>query len=1104
MPPNSNRETKVFREINALSILTHPNIVRLEEVIQNDKYIGIVLEYASGGELFDHIITHKYLKDNVACRLFSQLVSGVHYLHSKGIVHRDLKLENLLLDKHKNIMISDFGFANSFQYSTDGSINDLMSTSCGSPCYAAPELVISDSKYIGRKVDVWSCGVILYAMLAGYLPFDDDPENPDGSNITQLYKYITSTPLTFPEFVQPMPRDLLRKILVSDPTRRIDLNSVRSHAWLAPHAHFLSVTPEEWDRSFLHQSQVQQYLHKGQQAPPAQLPKAAQIPTSQSHTAFTTPPLPLTAPAPPQQSLPPLPQNPVAASPANGVAIATHYRMPSQSASTSNSTTHLAASYGNAPTAQQHLYNVSSASSSNSFITAASSVPTGLPLPSATADSDTTIASNAANLIPASSAFPTHHTEHTRPTSMFITSTSSYSRPNTFQFEQPVPAAAAAAGSYQQQQATAQQASYPLPPSAQSYQTNTRRYSAQVSYTKGVYTNNQKYHEPDGNSNPPSGRNSVDITNSSPQKHSSNGNQESSDDSAEFFDSDGTPGFSSPIEAPQQHQAKPPVALYRSPSTASSGRNHNITTIDESEVSDAHSPLPEDSSLSGISDSLGQARISMPSNAARLPPATRKPRPTSLQPSYLSYTSTGFTFAPDSQRLALEKPINLHLQMPSEPRVAITPDSALPGEISRPSFKTSGTSSSLAGIVTGSSNRSASPPPPPRSVSEKVLGSASAPVISREPYSRDGASSQSQQHLNVNQGSVKSTQSSQTTRITSDSGSPNDSSTVGSHSTASPSTPPPIEVASPVLPTNYGQAELHKGKYVNGQALEYPHQYTEGDGIRPAEIDPVMPSYPKKSHKRAANSISYGADRFLSKLMGNSPGPLDNAPEPNYNPTVYGAQLQVPPSLDHASQETMSGNNTRHRQSKSVAIQSSNSGTKMNGYNSQASYYNTAGSRSSATTNGTTPVERKRFSLGFYTFGGGNSNDKASASKSSTHNVAGTNASSSDRRALEPASTNAQNTSHHRRTASVSNRNSIHVSTFDGGLPTGGHGRGGQRPMSAYYSGETPVFPQGPAMVMSPSSKAPDSAVRGGGEPKEQSTARKFVDFFKRRSRIVA
>ncbi|ODQ62540.1 hypothetical protein WICANDRAFT_88131, partial [Wickerhamomyces anomalus NRRL Y-366-8] len=166
-------------------------------------------------------------------------------MHSKGIVHRDLKLENLLLDKHKNIIITDFGFVNSF-----GPHNDLMKTSCGSPCYAAPELVISNEPYEARKVDVWSCGVILYAMLAGYLPFDDDPQNPDGDNIARLYQYITNTHLTFPEYVEPMPRDLLRRILVSNPRKRLTLKEVRGHQWLTPHAPFLSVTPAEWDKNY--------------------------------------------------------------------------------------------------------------------------------------------------------------------------------------------------------------------------------------------------------------------------------------------------------------------------------------------------------------------------------------------------------------------------------------------------------------------------------------------------------------------------------------------------------------------------------------------------------------------------------------------------------------------------------------------------------------------------------------------------------------------------------------------------------------------------------------------------------------------------------------
>ncbi|EGO02963.1 hypothetical protein SERLA73DRAFT_47670, partial [Serpula lacrymans var. lacrymans S7.3] len=191
------RMSKVEREIEVLRNLKHPNIVRLYDVIETDKYIGIILEYASGGELFDHILAHRYLKEKDAAKLFSQLISGVWYIHHKKIVHRDLKLENLLLDRHRNVIITDFGFANRFEHRSD----DLMQTSCGSPCYAAPELVISEGLYVGSAVDIWSCGVILYAMLAGYLPFDDDPANPDGDNINLLYKYIVNTPLSFPDYV---------------------------------------------------------------------------------------------------------------------------------------------------------------------------------------------------------------------------------------------------------------------------------------------------------------------------------------------------------------------------------------------------------------------------------------------------------------------------------------------------------------------------------------------------------------------------------------------------------------------------------------------------------------------------------------------------------------------------------------------------------------------------------------------------------------------------------------------------------------------------------------------------------------------------------------
>lgn len=188
MGSNPSRLAKIHREIAILEGISHPNIVRLHEMVQTEKQIGIILEYASGGELFDYILNHRYLNDNAARRLFAQLVSGVGYLHNKGIVHRDLKLENLLLDRNRNIIITDFGFANTFnaedelgeeiEYNLTNKDfvkkfeldrvqpnghrrGDLMQTSCGSPCYAAPELVVSDSLYTGRKVDVWSCGVIL-------------------------------------------------------------------------------------------------------------------------------------------------------------------------------------------------------------------------------------------------------------------------------------------------------------------------------------------------------------------------------------------------------------------------------------------------------------------------------------------------------------------------------------------------------------------------------------------------------------------------------------------------------------------------------------------------------------------------------------------------------------------------------------------------------------------------------------------------------------------------------------------------------------------------------------------------------------------------------
>ena len=234
---NPSRLPKIYREISILRGLSHPNIVRLHEMVETDKYIGIILEYASGGELFDYILTHRYLKDHAARKLFAQLVSGVGYLHKKGIVHRDLKLENLLLDRNRNIIITDFGFANTFnaqdELSDDIEYNltdrefvkrhnleqvvngsrkgDLMQTSCGSPCYAAPELVVTDSLYTGRKVDVWSCGVILVSIRLGILFTISNQKRSTlcsldiflSTTIPQIQKATTSTCFTNTSYPLP-------------------------------------------------------------------------------------------------------------------------------------------------------------------------------------------------------------------------------------------------------------------------------------------------------------------------------------------------------------------------------------------------------------------------------------------------------------------------------------------------------------------------------------------------------------------------------------------------------------------------------------------------------------------------------------------------------------------------------------------------------------------------------------------------------------------------------------------------------------------------------------------------------------------------------------
>eukprot|EP00184_Porphyridium_aerugineum_P007644 CAMPEP_0184698514 /NCGR_PEP_ID=MMETSP0313-20130426/5120_1 /TAXON_ID=2792 /ORGANISM="Porphyridium aerugineum, Strain SAG 1380-2" /LENGTH=477 /DNA_ID=CAMNT_0027157477 /DNA_START=88 /DNA_END=1521 /DNA_ORIENTATION=+ len=210
-------EDKVKREIKILKLFTHPHIIQLYEVIDTPNDIFVVTEYSPGGELFDYIVERGRLAEDEARKFFQQIVSGVEYCHRHMVAHRDLKPENLLLDAENNVKIADFGLSNLMQ---DGY---FLKTSCGSPNYAAPE-VISGKLYAGPEVDVWSCGVILFALLCGTLPFDDE-------NIPYLFKKIKGGIYVLPSFLTELSRDLISKMLVTDPIRRITIEEIRRHAW---------------------------------------------------------------------------------------------------------------------------------------------------------------------------------------------------------------------------------------------------------------------------------------------------------------------------------------------------------------------------------------------------------------------------------------------------------------------------------------------------------------------------------------------------------------------------------------------------------------------------------------------------------------------------------------------------------------------------------------------------------------------------------------------------------------------------------------------------------------------------------------------------------
>ncbi|XP_073008928.1 CBL-interacting protein kinase 26-like [Typha latifolia] len=210
---------QIKREISIMRLVRHPHIVQLYEVMASKSKIYFVMEYVKGGELFNKVAKGR-LKEDVARKYFHQLISAVDYCHSRGVYHRDLKPENMLLDECENLKVSDFGLsALAESKRQDG----LLHTTCGTPAYVAPE-VISRKGYDGAKADIWSCGVILFVLVAGYLPFHD-------SNLIEMYRKIGKGEFKYPSWFSFDLRKLLFKILDPNPITRISISLIKESSW---------------------------------------------------------------------------------------------------------------------------------------------------------------------------------------------------------------------------------------------------------------------------------------------------------------------------------------------------------------------------------------------------------------------------------------------------------------------------------------------------------------------------------------------------------------------------------------------------------------------------------------------------------------------------------------------------------------------------------------------------------------------------------------------------------------------------------------------------------------------------------------------------------
>ncbi|MCQ2818974.1 MAG: serine/threonine-protein kinase [archaeon] len=204
---------RIKREMKLLTSVNHPNIIEVNEIMETASNYYIVMEFCSKGELFHYICKKKKLNEEEASFFFYQIINGVDYLHKNNISHRDLKPENLLIQSNKMMKIIDFGLSNYFKQ------NELLKTACGSPCYAPPEM-ISNRIYNAKAVDIWSIGVILFAMLCGKLPFEDK------NNETLFKKILKESPI-YPQNLSNSAKQILKKMLIKEPSERIKMEEIK-------------------------------------------------------------------------------------------------------------------------------------------------------------------------------------------------------------------------------------------------------------------------------------------------------------------------------------------------------------------------------------------------------------------------------------------------------------------------------------------------------------------------------------------------------------------------------------------------------------------------------------------------------------------------------------------------------------------------------------------------------------------------------------------------------------------------------------------------------------------------------------------------------------